>query len=272
MPSARVARPSRTRTARTNGRSILALSTIPVQELNLLPGEMSLVCPDCRTWCPITGLQKPKATPHRRPAHQGGNRCPGGNQLLNLDITLDQWREQLHAIEATATYRRAPRQHHKPTPQPLVPVHRLAARGPQATPTLLRLIPLLEQARDAVLQHRASCSPCRAGRRCAAGRDLEIRFGETQASCTIAREQQDQADRAARKQTAPAVRKAQWAKRGGEAVEKANNLCSERTSGSLSEFRGPQLPLAPQDVEAHERRQAELGKRYVRRNSTTSAA
>ncbi|MFD5510750.1 hypothetical protein ACFWIB_23680 [Streptomyces sp. NPDC127051] len=35
---------------------------------------------------------------------------------------------------------------------------------------------------------------------------------------------------------------------------------------------GPHLPLAPQNVEAHEQRQAELGKRYVRKAPAPSAA
>lgn len=190
-------RPSRTRTARTNGRPILPLSTIPVQDLNLRPGEMSLLCRDCETWCPITGLQTPKVSPHRRPEHQGSHRCPGSNQLLNVDVTFGEWREQLHAVEATATYRRALRQHHKPEPQPPAPLHRLAAREPQTAPTLRRLISLLDRARHAVLHHRAGCFACQAGGRCATGRELEIRFRETQATCTIAREQQHMVDRRA---------------------------------------------------------------------------
>ncbi|MFC9602442.1 hypothetical protein ACFTTN_03120 [Streptomyces niveus] len=199
MPSARTPgteRPTRTRTARTNGRPPLALSTIPAQELNLASGETSLVCRYCRTWCPITGLQTPKLSPHRRPKTQGSHRCPGSNQLLDLDVDIDAWREQLHVVEATATYRRAPRQHFKPLAQPPTPIHRLAARE-QAAPTVVCLAPLLEQALHAALQHRAGCSVCRTGGRCATGRELEIRRGETQASVTVAREQQGLADRLA---------------------------------------------------------------------------
>ncbi|HEY9327065.1 MAG TPA: hypothetical protein VIS09_02300 [Streptomyces sp.] len=194
MPASRAERPSRTRTARTNGRPALSLRAIPAQEINLLPGEMSLVCRDCATWCPITGLQTPKTTPHRRPVEQGAHRCPGGNQLLDVDVTFDEWREQLQVVEATATYRRAPRQHHNPLSQPPTPVHRLADREPQAQ---YRLAQLLERARHAVLTHRDSCPVCRAGGRCATGRELEIRLGETQASCTIAREQQERDNRLA---------------------------------------------------------------------------
>ncbi|MFD3920237.1 hypothetical protein [Streptomyces sp. NPDC058595] len=199
MPSARTPgteRPTRTRTARTNRRPVLAVSTIPAQELNLRANEMSLVCRDCRTWCPITGLQTPKLSPHPRPKTQGSHRCPGSNQLLDLDVDIDTWREQLLAVEATATYRRAPRQHFKPLAQPPTPIHRLAARE-QAAPTVVRLAPLLEQARHAVLQHRAICSVCRTGGRCATGKELEIRRGETHGSVTFAREQQGLADRLA---------------------------------------------------------------------------
>lgn len=199
MPSVRTPgteRPTRTRTARTNGRPVLALSTIPAQELNLHPNEMSLVCRDCRTWCPITGLQTSKLSPHRQPKTQGSHRCPGSNQLLDLDVDIDQWREQLHAVDATATYRRAPRQHFKPLAQPPTPIHRLADRE-QVTPTVVRLAPLLEQAHHAALKHCASCSVCQTGGRCETGRELEIRRGETEASVTIAREQQRLADRLA---------------------------------------------------------------------------
>ncbi|WP_328698511.1 hypothetical protein [Streptomyces sp. NBC_00342] len=263
MSASRIKRPSRTRTARTNGRPILSLSTIPAQDINLLPGETSLVCRDCETWCPITGLQTPKTTPHPRPAQQGGHRCPGGNQLLNLDVTFDEWREQLQAVEATAAYRRAPRQHHKPVPQPPTPVHRLADRESKVQS---RLPQLLERARCSVLTHRNACPACQTGGRCVTGRELEIRLGETQASCEIAREQMERQERrTARQQAAPSVREAQWAEHGGEAVEKANNSCTTRALGSLSEFRGPGLPMLPQDVEAHDRRQAELGRQYARK-------
>ncbi|MGC5401738.1 hypothetical protein ACPXCP_39120 [Streptomyces sp. DT20] len=262
MSVLRTKRPSRTRTARTNGRPILSLSTIPAQDINLLQGEMSLVCRDCETWCPITGLQTPKTTPHTQPAQQGGHRCPGGNQLLNVDVTFDEWREQLQAVEATAAYRRAPRQHHKPLQQPPTPVHRLADRESKVQS---RLPQLLERARYSVLTHRNACSACQTGCRCATGRELEIRLGETQASCVIAREQMERQERrTARQQTVSAVRKAEWAAHGGAAVEKANNLYSERRPGSLSEFRSPQLPLTPRGDKADERRQVELGKRYVR--------
>ncbi|MEU2346033.1 hypothetical protein ACFRAA_33300 [[Kitasatospora] papulosa] len=42
--------------------------------------------------------------------------------------------------------------------------------------------------------------------------------------------------------------------------------------GSLSEFHGSGLPMLPQDVEAHYRRQAELGRQYARETTVTSAA
>ncbi|MFF3264953.1 hypothetical protein ACFYWO_38050 [Streptomyces sp. NPDC002932] len=167
-----------------------------------------------------------------------------------MDVTFDEWCEQLQAVEATAAYRRAPRQHHKPMPQPPTPVHRLADRESKVQS---RLPQLLERARYTVLTHRSACPACQSGGRCAAGRELEIRLGETQASCEIVREQVERQERrTARQQATPSVRAAQWAEHGGEAVEKANNLCSERRSGSLSEFRSPQLPLTPRDDKAHE--------------------
>ncbi|MBD2835144.1 hypothetical protein ACN6LF_006110 [[Kitasatospora] papulosa] len=236
----RTERPSRTRTRRTNGRPALALSTIPAQELNLLPGEMSLVCRDCKTWCPITGLKTPKMAPHRRPEEQGAHRCPSSNQLLEANVTFDEWREQLMTVEATATYRRAPRQHHKPLPEPFTPVHRLAARE---RTSLVHLFALLEQARHALCAHRTACTGCRAGGRCATGRDLEISFRETQATCTIAREQQMRSDRL-NAQRARAVRTGQERTRA-YVLDKAHQIDQLRRAvpqGALP-IEGPEVPL-----------------------------
>ncbi|MFD5557826.1 hypothetical protein ACFWIA_28795 [Streptomyces sp. NPDC127068] len=175
----------------------------------------------------------------------GGPRCPGSAQSIDIDITPDQWNEALHAADSTATGRRSARQHHKPLAQPPTPVHRFAARGPQALPVLLRLIPLLERARRAVLQHRAACATCRgAGARCATGRALEVRLGETEATCTIAREQAERQERStARALTAPAARRAQWAKHN-KSVADTDTRRTHLPTGDTP-LGAPSVPLQP---------------------------
>lgn len=194
---------------RHNGRAPLMASRMRPEHLNLRDGEPRMaVCPDCLRW---RRLQRSVITPHRadatpspgRPRRYhgdkpaGGPRCPGSAQRITIDISIEQWGERLLAADSTATGRHSARQHYMPLPQPQAPVHRLADRGPRAERALPRLVPFLEQARRAVIEHRTGCPACQAGGRCATGRDLEIRLRETQATCTIAREQQDRADRIA---------------------------------------------------------------------------
>ncbi|MFD7973002.1 hypothetical protein [Streptomyces clavifer] len=179
-------------------------------------------------------------TPHRRPEEQGSHRCPSSNQLLDANVTFDEWREQLMTVEATATYRRAPRQHHKPLPEPFTPVHRLAARE---RTSLVHLFALLEQARHTLRTHRTACTGCRAGGRCATGRDLEIRFREMQATCTIAREQQTRSDRltAQRARTARAGQECTRAEALGQAHQ-TDQLRRAVPQGALP-TEGPEVPL-----------------------------
>ncbi|MFF9901723.1 hypothetical protein ACF1KJ_40250, partial [Streptomyces longispororuber] len=49
-------RPGRVRTKNTNRRAPLLLSTMAPEDFNVRPGEnMSIACPDCRTWRRIMG-------------------------------------------------------------------------------------------------------------------------------------------------------------------------------------------------------------------------
>src|SRR5260221_14303938 len=59
-------RRTKTRTKRVSHLPPLTVSALAPNEIDLLPGTESLVCPDCRTWCPITGQQgaTPKLVPH----------------------------------------------------------------------------------------------------------------------------------------------------------------------------------------------------------------
>ncbi|ARI56847.1 hypothetical protein A6E92_31825 (plasmid) [Streptomyces sp. S8] len=255
---------------RPSRRPALKASEIPPQNLNLREGErQSIVCPDCDSWHPL--YRKMIKTHHLDREVRGGRapRCPGSAQLIDMDISVEQWGERMLAADSTATGRRSARQHYKPLAQPPTPIYRLADRGPQGTPTLHRLLPLLEHARHAVDQHRTACSLCKAGGRCDAGRALEVRAAETEASCTIAREQlKQQEHRRFDRAAAPVKRQAEWA-----AVLLAVQDADTRRAvvpafparpEAPAQAEVPSVPTEPEDIKAYDRRQAELGKQYAR--------
>lgn len=278
-------RPGRNRSKNTNRRAPLLLSTMAPQDFNVRPDEVkSIACPDCRTWRRIMGDKVLKIREHcitdKVAKGEKHTLCPGTDQVVEIDIDVRKWQVEQDRLLRDAMpqdNRRAAQQFYKPLPTPAVPVSRMNAET------------TLESARQAYLAHRTrrvglgrsaggpqGCIRCTGKEHCTDGQILARRYVlalQKEPARREAREQLErQEQRAARKQSAPAVRKAQWAKRGGEAVERANNLCTERTSGSLSEFRGPGLPMMPQDIAAHDRRQAELGRQYARKAPATSAA
>jgi hypothetical protein len=265
-------RPGRVRTKNTNRREALKLSSMAPEDYNVRPDEVkSIACPDCRTWRRIMGDKVLKIREHciSDKVAEGEKHvtCPGSDQLVVIDIDVRRWQSEQNRLLRDAMpqeNRRAAQQFYKPLPAPAAPVHRIKAEV------------TLETARQSYLAHRKGCIRCVGGQHCTDGGILARRYvlalNQEPARRAARAEQERQARRTERKQSAPAVRKAQWAKHGGEAVEKANNLCTARTSGSLSEFRGPDLPMLPQDVEAHDRRQAELGRQYARKTPATSAA
>ncbi|MCF3143754.1 hypothetical protein [Streptomyces platensis] len=265
-------RPGRVRTKNTNRRAPLLLSTMAPEDFNVRPDEVkSIACPDCRTWRRIMGDKVLKVREHcisdKVAEGEKHTICPGSDQLVEVDIDVRRWQfkqDRLLRDAMPQENRRAARQFYKPLPAPAAPVSRIQAEV------------TLETTRQSYLAHRKGCTRCVGGQHCTDGGVLARRYVlalQEEPAHREAREQLERQERrTTRKQTAPAVRKAQWAKHGGETVEKANNLCTARTSGSLSEFRGPGLPLAPQDVKAHDRRQAELGKQYARKIPATSAA
>ncbi|MGW6876196.1 hypothetical protein [Streptomyces xanthophaeus] len=265
-------RPGRVRTKNTNRREALKLSSMAPEDYNVRPGEVkSIACPDCRTWRRIMGDTVLKIREHciSDKVAEGESHvlCPGTDQVVVIDIDVQRWQARQNRLLRDAMpqeNRRAAQQFYKPIPAPAAPVSRIKAEI------------TLETARQSYLAHRRGCTLCAKGQHCTDGGLLARRYvlalNEEPARREALKEQERQERRTVRKQTAPVVRRAQWAKRGGEAVETANNRCAERIAGSLSEFRGPQLPLAPQDPEGHDRRQAELGKQYVARKPSAPSA
>ncbi|MGW2710661.1 hypothetical protein ACWC4J_16960 [Streptomyces sp. NPDC001356] len=117
----RTARPrrSRTRSRTVNARPALTLSTLKPHQYDLHPASASLVCPDCKTWVPITGLQtkQPKVVPHDtgRAGKDAAVRCRlGSNRLLRVDVTVKKWQERLEDGHAETASRRRTTVRRKP--------------------------------------------------------------------------------------------------------------------------------------------------------------
>ncbi|KUN75368.1 hypothetical protein [Streptomyces griseoruber] len=267
-------RPGRVRTKNTNRREALKLSSMAPEDFNVRPGEAkSIACPDCRTWRRIMGDKVLKIREHCISDHVAEGEkhvtCPGSDQRVVIDIDVRRWQSEQNRLLRDAMpqeNRRAARQFYKPLPAPAAPVSRIKAEV------------TLETARQFYLDHRKGCTRCVGGQHCTDGGILARRYVlalHQEPARREAREEQERQERRTARKLAeqwPAGRQRQWAKHGGEAVETANNQCAERIPGSVSEFRGPQLPLVPKDMEAHDQRQAELGKQYAQRKSAASAA
>ncbi|MEU8489282.1 hypothetical protein [Streptomyces sp. NPDC048641] len=104
-------RRSRTRSRTVNARPALALSTLKPHQYDLRPACASLVCPDCKTWVPITGLgtKTTKVVPHDTGlANKDASvRCRlGSNRLVTVNVTVKKWQERLEDGHAETGHRR----------------------------------------------------------------------------------------------------------------------------------------------------------------------
>ncbi|MCC8452819.1 MULTISPECIES: hypothetical protein [Streptomyces] len=131
----RTARPrrSRTRSRTVNARPALALSTLRPHQYDLRPACASLVCPDCETWVPITGLRStaPKVSPHDtgRAGRDAAVRCRlGSNRLVLVDVTVRKWEERLEDGHAETVHRRRTTVRRKPTVAVAPAVSQIAAQ------------------------------------------------------------------------------------------------------------------------------------------------
>ncbi|MBP5926806.1 hypothetical protein F3K32_43180 [Streptomyces sp. LBUM 1483] len=263
MPQARKRR-RKTRTRNVNPCPPIIASDLAVNELDLTLGKEHLVCPECSTWVPITGmLGTPKLVPHHmgRAKTADPRRCTAGsNRRVVIDVDAALWADKVAEADATVVARRSGRVNRKPRAVVPTPVHRVAlVPGPSA-----RLLAAQTRARDAVNEHRTVCGVCKTGRaRCPIGRELEIRMGHTDASVRLAHEQRESALRAAATPSVPRAR--QWRRVAGDVtrVDDARRALVPAGAAPAAGARG--VPLEPQDVAAHERRQAELGKQYAAR-------
>ncbi|MFE1579310.1 hypothetical protein [Streptomyces fradiae] len=131
----RTARPrkSRTRSRTVNARPALALSTLKPNQYDLRPACASLVCPDCETWVPITGLgtKTTKVVPHDtgRAFEAPAVRCRlGSNRLVTVDVTARKWAERLEDGHAQTGHRRRTTVRRKPKVAVAPAVSQIAAQ------------------------------------------------------------------------------------------------------------------------------------------------
>ncbi|MDQ1013512.1 hypothetical protein [Streptomyces afghaniensis] len=214
MPTARKRR-RKTRTKTVSHRSPIVASTLKANEIDLAPGKEHLVCPDCSTWCPITGmLGTPKLVPHntRRAGTTDPRRCCGSNRRVTVDVEVDAWRTELVEAVPTTASRRATKVLPKPKVKP-------APAASQVKPAPLSA----EQVRQAFRQHQQQCPACKGEVTGRDGQRLPCRDGERLAVTFLrllrqepkrrivreffARERQ----RFDRQYAAPAKRTAEWA-------------------------------------------------------------
>ncbi|MFI1177845.1 hypothetical protein [Streptomyces melanogenes] len=190
-PTARYRR-SRTRSRNVSPLPALALSQFQPHEYDLNSLCTQLVCPHCKTWVPITGInsKKPKLVPHDTAVDRNGAavRCMGSHRLVVLDVTREKWeRRRQDGVEPSV--RRAAAQHRKPQPMVPTPVVRLAAApATQELATVARLSRLLAEAHAGLVAHRGECRTCDGRRRCREGVELEYRLAEVRATVTARRE------------------------------------------------------------------------------------
>ncbi|MER6466435.1 hypothetical protein ABT278_39040 [Streptomyces sp. NPDC001228] len=143
----------KTRTKKVNPRPPIVLSTIPVNEVDLAPGREHMVCPECRTWCPITGVDRtPKLVPHHTDPAGTPNprRCMAGtDRRVTIDITVEDWRRVLVEARPTIASRRAT----KVLPKPKATA---ALATSQISPTPLSA----DAVRRTFRQHQQQCRAC----------------------------------------------------------------------------------------------------------------
>ncbi|MFC8263759.1 hypothetical protein ACFUNF_40720 [Streptomyces sp. NPDC057291] len=257
---------------RHNGRTPLLASTMRPEHLNLREDDPRMaVCPDCQTWHRLT---RSMINPHRssdgviasndRPRRYfgdkpaGGRRCPGSAQRITIDITVEQWGEKLLTADTTATGRRSARQHYKPLPASAKPVARM-------TPAPVSAADALTAYREHLKRCRVTnaADSCGGPHRCIDGARLAKLYGQlkrTQPHRDRERKEETRVDALLIRYlvtTAGQRTAAEWAKhreatvdatkamakRSGTTVEEANNACRIRPAETVSEFRGPGLPL-----------------------------
>jgi hypothetical protein len=268
-PKARKRR-RKTRTKNVSGFPPIIASELKATEIDLTPGKEHLVCPDCSTWVPITGvLGTPKLVPHHtgRAGAAEQQRCTdGSNRRVTIDVEVDVWRTELAEAAPTVAFRRAT----KVLPKPKT----------GSVPAATQLRPALlsaESVRLVFVRHRKACAVCeyevtgrnRQPQLCADGERLAVTYLRLLRQEPRRRAQRDffarERRRFDRQYADPAQRTAQWAA-VLPAVREADTRRAEVPAG-LAPAEARDVPTAPENAEALGARQAELGRRYAVRVS-----
>ncbi|MFE1442961.1 hypothetical protein [Streptomyces sp. NPDC058739] len=260
-PTARYRR-TRTRSRNINPRPALAVSTLKPHQYDLRPSSASLICPDCRTWVPITGIRatKQKLVPHDTgtAGRDAAVRCQGSNRLISVDVAFETWQKRLEDGGTEAAGRRSARQHYKPLPAPARPITSMTPEPVHADDALAAYRQHLKQCRKS-----SAAGRCGGTRRCADGARLarlyeqllrtQLRRDRVRQELTAVQARLDRryAAAAAKNTAAEWARhteattepKKSTAKRSGTEVEEANNACRLHPAHTVSEYRGPSLPL-----------------------------
>ncbi|MFE0777084.1 hypothetical protein [Streptomyces sp. NPDC058861] len=279
-PKARKRR-RKTRTKNISPLPAIVASELTASQIDLTPGKEHVICPDCRTWTPITGvLGTPVLVPHHTtPYHDRTTtprRCSSSNRRIVLDTAVDTWRAELaERTEVSATV--ASRRPTKILPKPKT--------GSTPAASQLKPVPLAaEQVRQVFHRHQQQCLACtdepqdgvRTVRLCLDGQRLADTYLRLLRQEPRRRVQRDVFARERRRfdrqyaAAAPAKRQTEWAA-VLPAVRNADTRRADMpvTARTISVFRHTDVPLQPQEVEAHDQRQAELGRQYAARPANT---
>ncbi|MBY8889109.1 hypothetical protein K7472_30320 [Streptomyces sp. PTM05] len=173
----------KTRTGNINPRPPITISTLKITQIDLCPGKEHLVCPDCKTWCPITNVQSTaKLVPHhdRRAGTANPRRCSAGsNRRVVIDIAPGRWRtELLESVPSTA--RRATKVLRKPkTPRP------------PAVSQIEAAVRTARTAEQALHVHRQRCAACSGEATSRSGERLRCPDGERLATLYLRLREQE---------------------------------------------------------------------------------
>ncbi|MFF1714553.1 hypothetical protein [Streptomyces sp. NPDC058268] len=245
-------RRSRTRSRNINARPALAISTLKPHQYDLHPSCASLICPDCKTWVPITGInaKKQKLVPHDTgvAGTDAAARCQGSNRLVSIDILVKVWQRRLEDGSAETAGRRSARQHYKPLPAPAKPVTKMTPEPETADDALIAYRKHLKKCRSSSLAGR-----CGGKHRCPDGTRLAALYDQLKRTQPVRNRAahvdtlraRHRSSTAWAKQSAATVSAAKTAKRSGTTVEEANNTCKRRRTNTISDNRGPAVPLQP---------------------------
>lgn len=153
-------RKKRTRTRKLSNLPALVTSELPPQQVQIHPDRVLVVCPDCKTWCPVNGTRSnriAKLVPHDDGKAGVARRhgCRSSNRRIEIDLTPGQLKARLEEAETATRHRQATRVSPKP-------------KTPKA-PAVLHLVPSRTASPEQAERHRLNCPVCRSGGTCRNG-------------------------------------------------------------------------------------------------------